>query len=100
MVGRFIRRAAPEVLSCVQRAEAALADQPRWGWAPARQSPICWRIFGWMSYWSRSAGWTKRTPSASSLIVGAPPTGRPRHVFSCCWRISPPLWATMWFGLV
>ncbi|MFB7459303.1 HD domain-containing protein [Streptomyces sp. NPDC056188] len=29
VVGRFIRRAAPEIFSCVERMEAALAAQPR-----------------------------------------------------------------------
>lgn len=37
VVGRFIRRAAPEILAAVERVEAALAQaQPRWGWVPAR----------------------------------------------------------------
>lgn len=31
VVGRFIRRAAPEVFSAVERVEAALAAQPRYG---------------------------------------------------------------------
>ncbi len=31
VVGRFIRRASPEISAAVARVEAALADQPRWG---------------------------------------------------------------------
>ncbi|PGH49745.1 HD domain-containing protein [Streptomyces sp. Ru87] len=31
LVGRFIRRAAPEIFSSVERIETALASQPRWG---------------------------------------------------------------------
>ncbi|MFC8272185.1 HD domain-containing protein [Streptomyces sp. NPDC057271] len=31
IVGRFIRRAAPEIFAAVERVEAALAAQPRWG---------------------------------------------------------------------
>ncbi|WP_053912702.1 HD domain-containing protein [Streptomyces sp. TP-A0875] len=36
VVGRFIRRAAPEIFSSVERIEAAVAAQPRWGYVPAR----------------------------------------------------------------
>ncbi|MDT3400351.1 HD domain-containing protein [Streptomyces sp. B1866] len=31
VVGRFIRRASPEIFAAVERVEAALAGQPRWG---------------------------------------------------------------------
>ncbi|MEV8059422.1 HD domain-containing protein [Streptomyces antimycoticus] len=31
VVGRFIRRASPEIFATVERVEAALAAQPRWG---------------------------------------------------------------------
>lgn len=36
LVGRFIRRASPEIFATVARVETRLAAQPRWGYAPER----------------------------------------------------------------
>ncbi|CAM5509456.1 Metal-dependent phosphohydrolase, HD subdomain protein OS=Streptomyces microflavus OX=1919 GN=Smic_41350 PE=4 SV=1 [Streptomyces microflavus] len=58
LVGRFIRRASPDILAAVSRVEAALAAQPEVGIGAGEVAPRLWRMPGWMSYWSRSLGRT------------------------------------------